>query len=237
VCSSDLWTERFLAFIISISPILMMVGLTAVYMEMKMPGFGTPGIVGIICLSLAFGSQYTVGLANYMEFLIILLGLVLLGLEMFVIPGFGIAGISGFVFITIGLILSLQDFVIPKPSMPWQKGLMIHNVTMVVGSYVIAVVGGLMLIRYLIPRLSVGRSGPYLSSTLKDARASTPETLAVRIGNEGVAMSYLRPSGKMRIGTEYYDVISQGEFIEQGTPVTVTGIQGNRIIVSRKDAA
>jgi membrane-bound serine protease (ClpP class) len=229
------WTERFLAVVIFFTPFLMMVGFYAVYIEMKAPGFGAPGITGLICLSLAFGAQYLVGMANYTELLIIVLGLVLLGLEVFVIPGFGIAGISGFIFISIGLVLSLQDFVLPKPSMPWQSGIFTKNITLVVGAYLLAIIGGLLTFRYVFPRLSIRGHGPYLNASLEQAHADSSEIMRAHKGDEAVAHSYLRPSGKIKIGHDVLDAITEGEFIESGTPVVITRISGNRIIVSRKD--
>lgn len=230
------WTESFLGIVIALSPILMMIGLAAVYTEIKAPGFGAPGIIGIICLSLAFGSQYVIGMADYTELLIILLGLVLLGFEVFVIPGFGIAGIAGFFFIAVGLVLSLQDFVLPKPSMPWQSDLMINNIIMVLGSYLVAVCAGLFMFRYVLPRFSFASKGPYLTGTLQESHADSMEVKKATVGDEGIAFSFLRPSGKMKIGNEFFDVITEAEFIEKGTPVVITQINGNRIIVTRKDA-
>ena len=90
------------------------------YMEVSAPGFGIPGIIGITCLALVFLNQYLVGLADYTELLLLILGVLLLGFELLVIPGFGIAGIAGLVFIAAGAILAFQDFVIPDPSLPWQ---------------------------------------------------------------------------------------------------------------------
>jgi len=231
------WTETFLGIILTISPILMMIGLAAVYTEIKAPGFGAPGIVGIICLSLAFGSQYAVGMANYTELLIILLGLVLLGFEIFVIPGFGLAGIAGFFFISVGLVLSLQDFVLPTPSMPWQSDIMINNITMVLVSYLVAIGAGLFMFRYVLPRFSFASRGPYLTRSLQDSHAESSETNKVSVGDQGIAMSFLRPSGKMKIGNEFFDVITEAEFIEKGTPVIITQINGNRIIVTRKESS
>jgi membrane-bound serine protease (ClpP class) len=228
-------TERFLAIVIFFTPFLMMIGFYAVYLEMKAPGFGAPGIVGIICLSLAFGAQFLVGNADYTELLIILLGFVLLGFEVFVIPGFGIAGISGFIFIAIGLVLSLQDFVLPKPSMPWQSGIFTRNIVTVVGAWVIAFFGGLFTFRYVFPRLSINGSGPYLQASLETAHADSEEVMKARVGDTGTALSYLRPSGKIKVDKDILDVITEGEFIESGTPVVITRINGNRIIVSRKE--
>ena len=228
-------TEHFLSTVILFTPFLMMIGFYAVYLEMKAPGFGAPGVTGLICLSLAFGGQYLVGNADYTELLIIVLGLVLLGFEVFVIPGFGIAGISGFIFIAIGLVLSLQDFVLPKPSMPWQTGIFTKNIILVVGSYLFAVVGVLLTFRYILPKFSFGGHGPYLNASLEQAHADSMEIMRAHEGDEGVTLSYLRPSGKIKVGRDVLDAISEGEFIESNTPVVITRISGNRIIVSRKD--
>ncbi len=229
------WTENLLGFIISITPILMMIGLAAVYTEIKAPGFGAPGAIGIICLSLAFGSQYAVGLANYTELLIMILGLVLIGLEVFVIPGFGIAGVAGFLFILIGMVLSLQDFTVPKPAFPWQYDILVNNITIVAGSLLFSFFGAMAMLRYVLPKIPTGNHGPYLSATLENAHADSAETQRARVGDTGTAASYLRPSGKMKKDNEIFDVISEAEFIEEGTSIVITQIRGNQIIVSIKN--
>lgn len=227
------WTEILLSFIISITPVLMMIGLAAVYTEIKAPGFGAPGAVGIICLSLAFGSQYAVGLANYTELLILILGVVLIGLEVFVIPGFGIAGIAGFFFILTGMVLSLQDFTLPKPSAPWQYDLMVNNITIVAGSLLFSFFAAMAMLRYVFPKVATGNRGPYLTATLKNSHADSSETLRAHVGDTGIAASYLRPSGKMKKGNDIFDVISEAEFIEEGSGIVIKEIRGNQIIVGK----
>jgi membrane-bound serine protease (ClpP class) len=229
------WSETFLRFITTIAPILMMIGLAAIYTEVKAPGFGVPGIIGIICLTLVFMNQYTVGLADHTEFLLVMLGAVLLGLEVFVIPGFGIAGISGMFCIAAGMILALQDFVIPDPALPWEAKLLVKNITMVLTSFIFAFIASLALLRYVLPKVSKVISGPYLDTTLEDSHADSKEAQGVSIGDAGVAMTFLRPSGKMKIGNNVFDVITEGEFLEKGTAIVVLDIQGNRVIVSKKD--
>lgn len=228
------WSERLVRWIGSISPILMMVGLAALYMEMKAPGFGIPGLVGILCLAAVFFNQYMVGLANYTELLLIVLGLVLMAIEVFVLPGFGIAGFAGIVCIVAGLVLAFQDFVIPDPSVPWEMEILLHNVIKVLGSYLVAFCAGLLFIRYVLPRFSTASGGPYLTSSLKEAQFDAAQTRRVHTGDQGEAMTPLRPSGKVKIGTDVFDVVTEGEFIERGAMVTVSEIIGNRVIVARK---
>ncbi len=235
VKSEKNWSESFVSFILMITPLLMIIGFGALYTELNSPGFGVPGIIGIICLALTFGSQYMVGLADYTDLLVIVIGLVLLGLEVFVIPGFGIAGIAGFFCIVAGMILALQDFTIPDPSFPWQKDLLVDNAIIVFGSLIGSFLAAIFIMRFVVTKIAVTDRGPYLSTTLKDSHADSTEAKIAKIGDEGVTLSYLRPSGKMDINGEFFDVITDGEFLEQGTPVIITQIQGNRIIVSKKE--
>jgi membrane-bound serine protease (ClpP class) len=225
-------SESMVRFIGRIAPILMMIGLAALYMEMKAPGFGLPGIVGLVCLAIVFLNQYMVGLADYTELLIIGFGLVLMGIEVFVLPGFGIAGFAGIVFLAVGLILSFQGFVLPDPSVPWELGILMDNVIEVVGAFLAAFLMGLLFIAYVLPRFSAARQGPFLETDLKSAHADSSETSKVKVGDRGIAMTFLRPSGKMKISGEIVDVVTENEFLEKGTPVMVDAIKGNRIIVA-----
>jgi membrane-bound serine protease (ClpP class) len=227
------WSETMVRFIGSIAPILMMIGLAALYMEMKAPGFGVPGIIGIICLAIVFLNQYMVGLADYTELLVICFGLVLMGMEVFVLPGFGIAGIAGVACLAVGLILSLQGFVLPDPSIPWEADLLMHNIAVVLVAYIFAFMFTLFFMRYILPRFSIGTKGPYLMADLKRAHADSSETTKIKTGDKGVARSYLRPSGKADINDDLFDVVTESEFIEKGTLIVVSAIKGNRIIVSR----
>ncbi|MFC1829350.1 nodulation protein NfeD [Thermodesulfobacteriota bacterium] len=228
------WSEAFVRFIGSITPLLLMIGLAALWTEIKSPGFGVPGIIGITFLALVFLGQYLVGLADYTELLLLVMGILLLGFELFVIPGFGIAGISGLLLITVGIILSLQDFVIPNPSLPWEGELLAKNIIQVFGAFFLSVVLALLVIRYLLPRLSVIVDGPYLETTLEASRADSVQLESIEVGDIGIAVTFLRPSGKVKIKNEIFDVIAEGEFMEKDTAVEISAIRGNRIIVSRK---
>jgi membrane-bound serine protease (ClpP class) len=164
-----------------------------------------------------------------------MLGAVLMGLELFVIPGFGIAGIAGLLCVAAGMIFSLQDFVIPDPAFPWEADLLVKNITMVLASCIFAFIISLSLLRYVLPKISKVISGPYLDATLEDSHADSKESQRATIGDEGTAMTFLRPSGKMKIGNNVFDVITEGEFLEKGTAIVIADIKGNRVIVSKKD--
>lgn len=227
------WSESLGRVISAMAPLLLMIGLGALYVELRAPGFGVFGIIGILCLALVFSHQYLVGLADYTELIFIVLGIVLLALEFFVLPGFGIAGIAGFICICLGMILSFQDFVVPDPQLPWQKEIMLKNAVLVIGSYLIALIASLLFMRYLLPRLGSVVKGPYLADNLAGAHVNAQKEHKVRVGDEGTALTFLRPSGKVSIGDEVVDVVSEGDFIEQGSRVVISGIAGNRIVVKR----
>ena len=227
------WSETLGSIIASMAPFLLMIGLAGIYTELKSPGFGVPGIVGATCLVLVFFNQYTMGLANHTEVILIGLGIVLLGVEVFVIPGFGLAGIGGIGLICFGMILAFQDFVIPSPDMPWQKELFISNSIRVLGSGLLAFGISLAVVRYLIPSLGRVTDGPYLRTSLAQSHADSSEVQKVRIGDTGRTITALRPSGKMEHDRQPIDVVSEAEFIEKHVEVVVIDIQGNRVIVRR----
>jgi membrane-bound serine protease (ClpP class) len=234
----EMWSETMVRFIGRIAPILMMIGLGALYIELRAPGFGLPGMIGVICLAVVFLNQYLVGLAHYTELLIILLGLALMGVEMFVLPGFGIAGFAAILVIAIGLVLTLQDFVIPDPSLPWQMDILKTNLLRVMVAWVGAVISGILVLRYMMPWFSRGREeGPFLMSDLRGAHADSNETARIRIGDRGLAATDLRPAGKAEINDDIFDVVTDNEFMERGTPVMVTLVRGNWIVVSKDETS
>ncbi|WP_022665763.1 NfeD family protein [Desulfospira joergensenii] len=237
IITKESWSESLVRMVQPFLSILMLVGIGALYTEIKAPGFGLPGIIGIVCLGLVFFNQYLVGLADYTELLLLLTGCLLLGIEVFVLPGFGVAGISGLMVIAAGLVLAFQDFVIPSPDMPWQSGLLLKNLGLVLGSFMGAFLISLFTVRFLLPRFSTLVKGPYLSATLEDSHADSREAQKAVPGDTGRALTPLRPSGKMKLDKNNYkiDAITRGEFILAGTRLVVEAVERNRVFVRRKD--
>ncbi len=228
---SENWSENFVRWLQPFLPILMILGIGAVYTEIKAPGFGIPGIVGIICLGFVFFNQYLVGLADYTEILVFIIGFLLLGMEMFVLPGFGIAGVSAIIVLAAGLVLSFQNFVLPDPNLPWQGDLMMKNLGLVMGSALGALLVSMSVVRFVLPKLSKIVQGPYLDATLRDSRAEPTEALGISGGDEGISLTTLRPSGKVRIRDRKVDAVTQGDFIGPGTPVRVVQVTAGHVIV------
>ncbi len=231
VTIEESWSESFVRFLQPMLPILMLIGVGAIYTEIKAPGFGLPGAIGILCLALVFFNQYLVGLADYSEVLLLLIGVLLLGVEVFVLPGFGVAGVSALIVIAAGLVLSFQGFVVPDPSFPWEGKLLLNNLAMVLGSFLGAFLISLFTIRFVLPQVSKIIKGPYLDATLQDSHVEIPKGLSVEKGDKGIAHTFLRPSGKIIIDNQKIDAITQGEFIGKGSPVEIDRIDQNRVIV------
>ncbi len=230
------WSEIMVSFISMIAPVLLMIGFAALYIEMRTPGFGAPGIIGIICLALVFLSQYMIGLADYTELLLFAIGVVLLAVEIFVLPGFGVVGIAGIIVIMAAMVLSLQSFVLPRPEFPWEKQILIRNLISASASFVGALGIIVLFFRLVLPRVGTLLNGPYLAATLGDARVvSEKENSRIHIGDSGTVVTALRPSGKAKFNKEIYDVIAESIFIEKGESVVVKEISGNRIVVGREN--
>jgi membrane-bound serine protease (ClpP class) len=213
--------------------ILILLALVMVFLEIQTPGFGIPGAAAIVAFALVFGSGMMLGRVGSLEILLFLAGLVLLAVELFVIPGFGVVGISGFLLIGISLIFSMQDFVLPR--FDWEWALMGRN-ALVVAIALILSVTGIAAIALLGPKTRL-----FDRLTLKAQITGTAgarleedeEDYAALVGKIGVADSVLRPSGKAVFDGKVYTVEADGTFIESGKGIIVTRVQGNRISVKR----
>lgn len=227
------WSEGLVKFLTTVAPILMLIGFGALYLESRTPGIGWAGGIGAVCLLLVYFGQHLVGLADYTELILLAAGGVLLAVDMFFTPGFGVIGLGGLGLMAVGMVLSMQGFVLPNPEMPWEGRLFAANAFRVIAAFFLGVVLTLVALRYALPRLSAVIPGPYLNATLKSAHVSRRDSAAITIGDTGVVISTLRPSGKARFGTGDVDVVAEGDFLEKGERVNVVAVDGNRVVVER----
>ncbi len=224
------WSEDLVAMLGTIAPFLIMLGMAGLYIESRTPGIGYPGIIGAIALLFAYAGHHVAGLAGFEEYLLLGIGLILLAAEVFVIPGFGVAGIAGIGCIALSGILLMQNFTIPSPEIPFQELILMSNVKDMAFS-LIGSVGIVVLFFWLVfPRMKNFKNGPILSETIH----STVEVLQL-VGLEGVAIKDLRPAGTIEIDGEAYDATSNGFLIEKGESVVVSEQQGHRLIVRKRD--
>lgn len=213
-----------------VSSLLVSVAMLGILLELRTPGFGVPGALGITSLGLFLWGHWLVQLAGWEEMLITLAGVILLLLELLVIPGFGIAGALGIAAILAGLLLSMVG--------PGNTAQLVALVALRVGfSLVLAVALSLFLMRFM-TRLPVGRQ--LVLQTRLDAAggyASPPERDHSWLGKRGHARSTLRPAGIADIEGERVDVVTDGEMIDPGEAIVVIHVDGNRVVVKRESPA
>jgi membrane-bound serine protease (ClpP class) len=226
--ASPNWAENLVRFLTHpvVSSLLITIGVLGIILEIRTPGFGIPGALGIMSLALFFWGHSLVQLVGWEEILLVGSGIALLALEIFVVPGFGIAGVLGIGALLAGLSLSLIG-----GGATWDFTL--RAASRVIFSLLLALAASLVLLRYL-PRLPWGRR-LILETGLGAGQgyASAPETDKDWLGKSGTALSPLRPAGIAEIEGERVDVVSDGGFVESGAPIIVSRVDGNRIVVRR----
>jgi len=225
------WSEEMVRFLGRIAPVLLGIGLAALWMEFKSPGFGLPGLVGILCLAIVFLSKHLVGLAETPEIIIFFIGIVLIAVEILFIPGFGIAGIPGIILILIGAILSFQDFTIPRT--PYDVDLFIMNIFTVMCSLIGSGIAIFLLFKFIPGMPLFSRLVLTTSETAQGGFVipSQPAGGSDLKGAKGIALTALHPTGKIEVNNNTLDVVTDGEFIEKGQTVEIIEIRGNRIVV------
>jgi membrane-bound serine protease (ClpP class) len=230
--ASPNWAENLVRILTHpiTSSLLITIGMLGIILELRTPGFGVPGALGIASLALFFWGHWLVQLAGWEELLLVGSGIFLLALEIFVVPGFGITGILGIAATLGGLSLSLVG-----AGATWE--FMLKAVGQVVFSLLAALIVSLFTLKYL-PRLPFGRQ-LILDTELPTGEGfvSAPQSDLTWQGKTGRAVSPLRPAGIADIENQRVDVVSDGEFIETGAPIIVSRVDGNRIVVRRHQSA
>jgi membrane-bound serine protease (ClpP class) len=229
---SQTWAEMLVRFLTSpvVSSLLMTIGVLGILIELRTPGFGFPGIVGVMSLGLFFWGHWLVQLAGWEELLLVAAGVLLLGTEIFVVPGFGVAGAAGIAALVAGLGMSLVGA-------GATASVIIGALGRVAISILLALAGWLALLRVL-PRLPFGRR-LVLEADLRAEQGygSAPDSDRSWLGRTGTTLSPLRPAGIAEIEGTRIDVVSDGSFIEAKAVIEVTRVDGNRIVVRRLHAA
>lgn len=234
----ETWAEGVSRFLLGIKFLLFLVGLVAAWMEIKAPGFGVPGAISIIAFVLFFGASAVSGISTGLDVALFVLGIVLLVLEVFVIPGFGVAGISGIVLIGVSLYMASNRFGLPSPSRPWEMEAFLDWLLWFFGTIVMALIG-MFLVAKTLPHTRVGsrlilsHGGPEGALGLTGSASVESGRYGAFVGRTGRALSTLRPSGRIEIDGEPYSAVSEGDWIEPGDELVVAEVRGNRIVVRK----
>lgn len=228
------WLDIFRNFLRepAVTAILVLVAFIGLILELKVPGTTVPGIVAALCFILVFWAWTGFsGQLAVLAGLLFLLGLILILLEVFVLPGFGVAGIIGIILMLGSLALVTVDK-IPESGNDWMKfgGQVAKLMFLLIG----AGVGAFLIARYL-PK--VPYANRMVLAPTAEREATDPTVLpgaaqaANLLGAIGVATTVLRPAGTVQFGDEFVDVVSDGGFIPPGTRVQVVEVEGTRIVV------
>ncbi len=240
-----MWSEEMVRWINSpaVSGILILGILLGIYVEFNTPGLGLPSLLAVTCLVILVGSKYLTGLANWIEIAIVGLGILLLLAEIFVIPGFGVAGFAGIVCLMAGLFGMLIKNA--PDEIPWPQGQVAWGVFVdglfgmslgfigfvIVASFIAKYLDKMPLLNRFVLKASL--TGKKLSASRTCEPISRKAVL--KVGQKGTVVSPLRPAGKANFGSCVVDVVSDGAFIDKDVTVKIQEIHGNHIVVDETE--
>ncbi len=227
-------TDRIIQFLINpiVSAILIMLILGGIYFELQTPGIGFPILAAISAAILYFAPLYIEGLASHYEIILFITGVILLAVELFAIPGFGVTGVLGVIFIVSGLAFAMVgnegfDF----------TGVPAGEILMAFMLVIIATFVSLTTSFYLGRKLFTStRFGELALNTIQETASgytSADSTMKTLIGKTGVAFTMLRPSGKVEIDDDIYDATALTGFVDKGEAIRVVKYETSQVFVVR----
>jgi len=227
------WLEKFARFLRTqaMTILLVVLGITSMILELKLTGAMLPGILSLTCFILFFWAHWELPF-SWLAVLLFLFGLVLVGVEIFVVPGVAVLGVSGIVLIVGGLTLATLERW-PQTESAWLDALtsLGRFGFGLIGAFAVAMVAA----HYLpnIPYANRLMLAPPSERAEAEGEEERPEFAgaAALLGAIGVAATPLRPAGMVRFGDDYVDVVAEGSYVPEGARVQVIEVEGNRIVV------
>jgi membrane-bound serine protease (ClpP class) len=222
-----------------VSGLLLLIGLIGLYVEFSVPGISVAALVSLSCFALFFWSHALGGTSGWLEVMLFALGVSCLGIELFILPGFGLFGLTGAVMIVLSLVMASQDFLLPQSTVQWAT--LRNNLLIVLGAMASLVVALIIQVMFFDSIPGLGRirleapDSDYGPPEASVGLASAPAGFIAlpQVGARGTADSVLRPAGKVRFVDHLVDVVTEGDFLDPGTEVEVVKREGNRVIVRR----
>lgn len=203
-----------------VASLLLSIGMIALIAEFYTQGFGISGIIGIACFVLYFSSGFIAGYTDFWAVAIFTVGIILLIVEL-TIPGFGVFGISGLAAMFIGIILAAPDV---------RQGVFSLMIALVVSVLAIPIFIKVFGKSRLVQRFVLATA-----ETVDMGYVHTAASRSYLVGKNGIALTVLRPSGKVQIDEERLDAIAEGEYIDKGQKVRVARVEGSKVIVYSQD--
>ncbi len=228
------FVDKTVGFLVNpiVSGILIMLIIGGIYFELQQPGIGFPLILALTAAALYFAPLYLDGLAAYWEILIFIAGIVLIILEIFVFPGFGVAGVMGIIFIIIGLVFSMVGNIgFDFSHVP--TGLIANRTMIVLVAFVVALPLSIYLGKKLFESTLFGGLALNTVEDTSEGYTVAADKEKNLIGTTGTAATILRPAGKITVEGRNYDAVAQVGFIEKGETVTVIDYVNGSLVVKK----
>jgi membrane-bound serine protease (ClpP class) len=225
--------EQVARFLQMIGPLLMMAGFLGLYLEFQSPGFGLPGIMGLICLLLFFAGHHIAGLAGNEDILFFMLGVVLIFVELLILPGFGVIGITGLALVLWGLLNAMVE---RFPGDPWVPSLPALQLPLLkLGVAIVGAAAGAALLGRFLPQTTIFSRLVLSEDTSRDAGYTSARNRPEWVGKTGRTLTPLSPAGSVLVDDMRLDVVSRGDYIEADQTVRVVETHGSRVVVERAD--
>ena len=222
-----------------VTGLLFIVGLVGLYIEFSSPGIGIGGLLAALCFGIFFWSHYLGGTAGWLELVLFAAGVAFVLVEIFIIPGFGVPGISGVLLIIVSLVMACQDTLIPRTPREWATFSVTLQTLFVAGAVFLLIAYFLNSRLRMIPvlnRIMLPPPGPDGRIDSERVAGNAPANAAgPSVGDRGTALSLLRPAGKADFAGRRLDVVTDGDFIEKGRKIEIVEISGSRIVVIPAD--
>lgn len=232
------WSEDLAQYLTKLSPILLGLGLLALFIEFKTPGFGFFGIAGIVLLGVVFLSNYVAGFSGHEPLLLFAIGLLLVALEIFFFPGVAIVAVIGLMLMLGSLVWAMADLWPGVPlTVAWSGDAFIAPLQNLGFGLLLAAVLGVVLARFLpqgwIWDRMIVRSAISGSAQVAGGSVNVAHEIDALVGAEGIAVTALRPSGQIEIGGRRFEAKIEVGSIDPGESVRVRGRTDFGLIVER----
>ena len=227
--------DKLIGFLINpvISGVLIMIIIGGIYFELQSPGIGFALGASIVAALLYFAPLYLEGMAENWELILFIVGVILIMVEIFAIPGFGVAGVAGIIAMITGLTLSLVDNVVfEDPEFTGEGlGILLKSLSLVLVSVLLGIIFSLWATRKLLTSTAFGNLSLKSEQLTQDGFIGLETEQHGLIGEVGVAQTVLRPSGRVMIKDKLYDAMSEYGFIEKGEAIRVVRYETGQVYV------
>ncbi|MDR3181114.1 MAG: ATP-dependent Clp protease proteolytic subunit [Prevotellaceae bacterium] len=228
--------DRIIHFLLNpvLQGLFLMLIIGGIYFELQSPGIGFPLAAAVTAALLYFAPLYLEGLLQHWELLVFILGVALILIEIFIIPGFGVTGISGVLLCATGLIFAMVDNSLFKTPEGFNLAVLVRPMATLSIAVFCGLTGAIYLTRRLYSTRMFSRIALRTDLTGSEGYVGVATAPALTVGSEGVAQTALRPSGKVEINGEIYDAVAAYGMIGKGDAVRVTRYETGQIYCVKK---